>query len=60
MHTAIKTIENPVVDAYLKYLEDGKTDYFVVIERESRKGRQALRQAARRRAERLQYLRNSL
>jgi hypothetical protein len=26
-----KTIENPVLDAYLMYLEDGKTDCLVVL-----------------------------
>jgi hypothetical protein len=59
MGDAIKTIENPVLDAYLKYLEDGKTDYLVVLEREAKRGREALRQSAKRRAsQRLQHLRN--
>lgn len=50
----LKTIDNPVVDAYIKYLKEG-TDYQHVMQRESRQARLMLRKAAKQRAiERLQ------
>jgi hypothetical protein len=50
MPSNIQTIENPVVDAYLKYLKDETVDYSVVFKREFRKSRERLRVAAKLRA----------
>ncbi len=50
MSSNTQTIENPVVDAYLEFLKDGKTDYAVVLRSELRKSKKALRETARKRA----------
>lgn len=45
----LRTIDNPVVDAYIRYLKEG-TDYQHVVQEEGAQARRLLRDAAKRRA----------
>jgi hypothetical protein len=43
----LEQIENPIADAYREYLKDRTVDYYIVVQRESKAARRALREAAK-------------
>lgn len=43
----LEQIDNPAADAYRQYLKDSTVDYYIVVQRESKAARRALREAAK-------------